>query len=57
MKGGYSIGFSDKNGKKLIWGPVNDHVVEEGFEHEDIGPRGFNLIYSMKRERDVLVTM
>ena len=38
LKGWYSVEVYDKDGKKLIWEVVDDHVVEEGVEHEDIGP-------------------
>ena len=46
-KGGHSVEVSDKDGKRVIWEVVDDHVVEEGVEHEDLGLRGFILIYSM----------
>ena len=48
------VEVDDKYKKKVIWKVVDDHVVEEGFEHEEIGLRGFIFIYSMKRGRDVL---
>ena len=57
VKGGYLVEIYDKDGKKVIWEVVDDHVVEEGVEHEELGLRGFILIYSMKRGRDVLGVM
>ena len=47
IKGRYSVEVSEKYGKKVILEVVDDHVVEEGVEHEDLGLRGFILIYSM----------
>ena len=29
-------------------------MVEEGFEHEELGLQGFILIHSIKRERDII---
>ena len=29
--------------KKVIWEVVGDHVVEEPFDHVDIGLRGFDF--------------
>ena len=57
VKCGYSVEVSDKGGNKLIWEVADDHVVEEGVEHEDLALRGFILIYLMKRWRDVLGLM
>ena len=37
VKGGYSVGVSDKDRKSVIWEVVDDHVVEEGVEHEELG--------------------
>ena len=36
VNGGYLVEVSDKYGKKLIWEVVDDHVVEEGVEHEEL---------------------
>ena len=33
LKGGYLAEVVDKDGKKVIWEVVNNHVVEEGVEH------------------------
>ena len=43
IKDGYSIEVTDKDRKKVIWEVVDDHVVEEGFEHEEIGISDFNF--------------
>ena len=40
IKGGYSMEVSGSDEKKVLWELVNDHVVEEGKEHDDIGRRG-----------------
>ena len=37
VKGGYLVEVAEKDGKKVIWEVVNDHVVEEGVEHEELG--------------------
>ena len=38
VKFGYLVEVDDKDRKNLIWEFVDDHVVEEGVEHEEIGP-------------------
>ena len=43
VKGGYLVEVADKDGKKVIWEVVDDHVVEQGVEHEEIGLRGFDF--------------
>ena len=43
VKGGYSVEFYDKDLKKVIWEVVNNHVVDEGIEHKEIGLRGFDF--------------
>ena len=43
VKGGYLVEVADKDENKVIWEVVNDHVVEEGVEHEDLGMRDFNF--------------
>ena len=35
---------SGSDGKKFLWEVVDDHVVEEGKEHNDIGLWGFDFI-------------
>ena len=35
----------------MIWEIVDDHVVDEGFEHEEIALRGFNFnLFNEERE-------
>ena len=43
IKGRYLVEVYDKYVKRIIWEFVDDHVVEEGFEHEDLGLQGFDL--------------
>ena len=44
--------------KKVIWEVVDDHVVEEGVEHEELGLRGFGFnLYEEEREGCVGVNM
>ena len=43
IKDGYSVGVTDKDSKKVILEVVDDHVIEEGVEHEDIGIEGFGF--------------
>ena len=51
VKGGYLVEVYDKDGKKVIWDVVNNHVVEEGVEHEDLGLRGFDFnLFNEDRE-------
>ena len=33
--------FVGHDGKKVIWGVVDDHVIEEATDHDEIGLRGF----------------
>ena len=40
---GYSVKVSGSDGKKVLWEVVDDHVVEEGKEHDDIGLWGFDF--------------
>ena len=42
VKGGSSVKFDEKDGRKVIWDFVDDHVFEEGVEHEELGIRGFD---------------
>ena len=41
IRGGYSAELSGSDGKKVLWGVVDDHVVEEIKEHDQIGLKGF----------------
>ena len=43
VKGGYSVEVADKETKKIIWEVIDDHVVEEGVGHKDLGIRGFDF--------------
>ena len=43
VKGEYSVEVYNNDGKKLVWEFVNDHVVEEGVEHEELGLQGFGF--------------
>ena len=40
IKGGCSVEVSGSDGYKVLWEVVDDHVVEEGNNHDDIGLRG-----------------
>ena len=51
VKVGYSVEVSDKDGKKLIWEVVDDHLFEEGVGHEELGLRGFDFkLFDEERE-------
>ena len=51
VKGGYSVEVADKDGKKVIWEVVDDHVVGEGVEHEELDLRGFDFnLFDEERE-------
>ena len=54
VKGVYLVEVCGKDGKEVILEVVNEHVVEEGVEHKELGLQVFDLIYSMKRGRDAL---
>ena len=43
MKGKYSVEFVGQDKKKVLWGVVDDHLVEEPSDHEDKGLRGFDF--------------
>ena len=43
VKGKYSVEVVGHDKKKVLWGVVGDHVVEEPSDHEDIGFRGFDF--------------
>ena len=51
VKGKYSVEVVGHNKKKILWEVVGDHVVEEPSDHEEIGLRGFDLIFLMKTRR------
>ena len=37
VKGVYLVEVCGKDGKEVIWEVVNEHVVEEGVEHKELG--------------------
>ena len=41
VKGGYSVEVVGHDKKRVRWGVVDDHVVEEPSDHEEIGLWGF----------------
>ena len=43
VKGGYFVEVSYKERNKVILEFVNEHVVEEGVEHEELGLRCFDF--------------
>ena len=43
VKGKYSVEVVGHNKKKVRWEVVGDHAVEEPYDHEDIGLRGFDF--------------
>ena len=51
IKGGYYVEMSGYYGNKVIWGVLDDNVVEEGKEHDEIGLRGFDFNFMMKIRR------
>ena len=45
------VEFSDKDGRKLIWEVINEHMSEERFEHEELGLQGFDFnLFDEERE-------
>ena len=51
VNGGYLFEVAEKDGKKVIWEVVDDHTVEEGVEHEELGLRGFDFnLFNEDRE-------
>ena len=53
LKGGYLVEVDGHDGKKVIWGVFNYHVIEEPRCHDEIGLRGFDLIFFEKDEKGV----
>ena len=43
IKGGYLVEVVGSNGNNILWGVVDNHVVEEGNVHDEIGLRGFGF--------------
>ena len=51
VKGDYLVEVDLKENNKVIWEVVDDHVVEEGVEHEELGLRGFGFnLFNQERE-------
>ena len=50
IKGGYSVEVFSSDRKKFLWEVVDDHVVEEGNEHDEIGLRGFDFNFFTEDE-------
>ena len=45
------VGVDENDRKKVIWEVGNNHVVEEGVEHEELGLRGFDFnLFDEERE-------
>ena len=51
VKGLYLVEVCGKDGREVIWEVVNDHVVEGGVEHKELGLRGF-YFYLFDEERE-----
>ena len=54
IKGGYSVEVVTSDGKKVLWGVVDDHVVEDENDHGEIELRGFIIISSAKTRRGLV---
>ena len=51
LRGGYLVEVNEKYGKKIIWEVLNNHMVEEGVEHEELGLQGFGFnLFDEERE-------
>ena len=48
LRGGYHKEVSGSDGKKFFWGAVDNHVVEDGKEHDEIGFTGGFMIIFLK---------
>ena len=55
VKGNYLAEVVSHDKKKVLWGVVDDHVVEEPSEHEDIGLHGFDFNIFNKYEEGVSI--
>ena len=42
IKGGYLVEVVGRDGKKVIWGVVENHAVEEGNDYDEIVLQGFD---------------
>ena len=45
IKSGYFVEMPGSGGKKVIWGVVDNHGIEEPKGNGDIGIRGFVLVF------------
>ena len=54
VKGKYLVEVFGHDKKKLLWGVVGDHVLEEPCDHEDIGLRGFDFNIFYENEEGVV---
>ena len=50
IKGVYSVEFIGYDGKNFIWEVVDNHVIEEEFDHDEIGLR-VSVLISLKNTR------
>ena len=50
IKGGYSVEVFSYYGNKVLWEVVDDHVVEEGNDHDEIGLREFDFNFLSEDE-------
>ena len=51
IKGGYSVEVFSYYGNKVLWEVVDDHVVEEGNDHDEIGLREFDFNFLSEDEQ------
>ena len=53
VKGGYLVEVVGHDRKKVLWGVVNDHTVEEPTDHDEIGLRGFSFNFFDEDEKGI----
>ena len=53
IKGDYLVEVVGYDGKKVLWEVVENHAVEEGNDHEEIGLRGVGFYLFDKYEKGV----
>ena len=51
IKGGYLVEVLGCDRKKVLWGVLDDRVVEEKTDNDDIGLQGFNFNFFDKYEK------
>ena len=54
ITGDYFVEVSGSDGEKVIWEVVDNHVVEEGNNHYEIGLQGVDLIFLENIRRGLL---